>query len=107
MAGKKGMKGGGGKRAGAGRKRAAPAIEVAPAAPTLPAVPSDPAEFLTLVMQGRIAANPGQIQAANAMLRFQIKGTGTGKKAERAGAAQEAAKGKYAPSAPPKLMAVR
>lgn len=106
MAGKKGKSGG--RREGSGRKKKpAATAETAPAALTPSSLPHDPEEFLLGVMRGTIAANPAQIQAANAMLRFQLKGAATGKKGERASAAKEAARGRYAPSAPPKLMAVR
>ena len=97
MAGKKGMQGGGGARAGAGRPPNQPAKLDIPAT-------KDPLVFLLLVMNDSASDARLRIDAAKSLMPFMYvkKGEG-GKKDKRAEAAQEAGKGKFAPSKPPKL----
>lgn len=107
MAGVKGRSGGaranaggarmnaGGARPGAGRKRKEPAVTAI----------TDPLEFLKAVWTGAIDATALQIRAATAALPFLHRKLGEGgKKDEASEASKKASKGKYAPSAPPRLV---
>ena len=122
----------GGARAGAGRPRkvAAPVLpvveavapKVAPKTTTAPAiVPStllppltvaeaeacrnDPLEFLRAVWAGRQDASPTQIRAAAAALPFLHKKLGEGGKKDQTQRAAEKVASRFAPVAPPRLIA--
>ena len=100
MAGKPGRSGG--SRRGAGRKP-----KEKPPITTIDGI--DPLDFLTGVMQGKIQADPLQVRAAIAAAQYvhTKKGDG-GKKEEKGDAAKRVAAGeRFAPSAPPKLVAVK
>lgn len=90
----------GGARPGAGRKpKPKPAIAVNPG--------MDMLEFLQQVAQGLIEATPMQVRAAVAAVQYTHTKTGDGGKRDAAKeAAQEAAAGKFKPSAPPALKRV-
>lgn len=109
MTGVKGRSGGprknaGGVRAGAGRKPKPAAKETV--TPEAPGLTRDPLEFLLDVMQGRVEANAGQIRAATAAAQYVHAKRGEGGKKDAAGdRAKSAAGGKFAPAAPPKLVA--
>jgi hypothetical protein len=118
MAGVKGKSGGprknaGGARPGAGRKRKAkteksantPPAESVPVDPLAQAVKREPLEFLELVMNNPLAPLKDRIRAgvAAAQYRHMKRGDG-GKKDEQADKAKKAATGKFAPTAPPKLV---
>lgn len=100
MAGVKGKSGGarpnsGGKRPGAGRKPA----------PPIPNGERDPLEFLLDVMQGAVEASPTQVRAAVAAAQYlHNRLGGSGKREAEAEAAKRAARGRFAPKAPPKLI---
>jgi hypothetical protein len=98
------MSGWGGKRAGAGRKpKAKP-----PADPPTPIEGRDMLELLQDVALGRLQATPLQVRAAIAAVQYTHtkKGDG-GKKDDLAEAAKKASKGKFARSAPPRLVSSR
>lgn len=99
MAGVKGRSGGA--RPGAGRKPK----PVAPSVP-VPVEGRDMLELLQDVALGKIEATPLQVRAAIAAVQYtHTKRADGGKKEERQGAAKEAsAGGRFAPSAPPKLV---
>lgn len=104
MAGVKGRSGGarpnaGGARAGAGRKPKPP--------PEIIQIPeTDMLSLLKDIALGRVEASPIQVRAAIAAVQYthMKKGDG-GKKEEVADAAKKVAGGKFAPTAPPKLVA--
>lgn len=89
------MNGHGGKREGAGRKPRA----------TVPVLSDDPQAFLTAVMKGEIIPSMAQLDAAKTLVK--VTTATTGKKEQQGKAAEDAAKGRFAPKAPPKLVAVR
>ena len=94
------MKGGGGKRAGAGRKPSAPVL--------VPAiiVAGDPVKFLMSLMDDAGADVKIRADAAKALLPYTHAKKGeAGKKTEQQEAAKVAARGKFAPMAPPRLVA--
>jgi phage terminase small subunit len=103
MAGVKGRSGGarpgtGGKRKGAGRKPRAPVIVVVNGEP-------DPVAFLTSVMQNNGIDLALRIVAAKALLPFKHhRVAASGKKAAQADAAKTVGTGRFASSAPPKLV---
>jgi phage terminase small subunit len=104
MAGVKGRSGGpransGGARSGAGRKPK----EKAPPPP--PMSERDMLQLLQDVALGKVEATALQVRAAIAAVQYthMKKGDG-GKKDEQADAAKAAAKGKFAPKSPPKLV---
>jgi phage terminase small subunit len=107
MSGVKGRSGGaranaGGARRGAGRKpKEQPPITVLDG--------MDPLEFLTGVMQGKIPADALQVRAAIAAAQYvHTKKADGGKKEEKGDAAKRVASGeRFAPTAPPKLVAVK
>lgn len=98
MAGKPGRSGGA--RPGAGRPPKEPTIlEVA-------ATYKDPLKFLEAVMNDSQTDAKMRVDAAKAMLPYVHQKLGEGgKKDAAADAAKKAASGKFAPSAPPKLVA--
>lgn len=100
MAGKPGMKGGGGARPGAGRKPKEPVLIDSKALLT-----SDPLRFLTALMNDVEADIKIRADAAKALLPFvhAKKGEG-GKKETRLEDARKVA-GRFAQSAPPRLIA--
>ncbi len=120
MAGAKGKSGGarpnsGGKRPGAGRKPAPkvllpdpakPAAEVADEVVDPVRVDSDdPEVFLLAVMHSVGTDGKLRVEAAKTLcLMKRARMTGAGKKGEQAERAKEVSKGKFAPSAPPKLV---
>ena len=66
----------------------------------------DPLEFLKAVWRGEVQASPAQVRAATASLPFIHRKLGEGgKKAVLDGKAKHAGSGKFAASAPPKLVA--
>jgi hypothetical protein len=91
----------GGKRAGAGRKpKARP-----PADPPTPIEGRDMLQLLQDVAFGRVHATPLQVRAAIAAVQYtHVKKHDGGKKDEAAGKAKEAAKGRFASAAPPRLV---
>ena len=93
MAGKKGRSGG--RREGAGRKPN-PVIAVDPA--------MEPLEFLQGVMTGNIIASTLQVRAAVAAAKYMHSPAEEGKKQRKQSAAAQAG-GKFARSAPPRLVA--
>ena len=100
MAGVKGRSGGpranaGGARPGAGRKPKEPAASTH----------EDPLEYLRAVWMGHVDANMAQVSAAKAALPFVHQKLGeTGKKEQKADAAKDAVKGRFAPKAAPRLV---
>lgn len=89
----------GGARPGAGRPKSKPAKLNMPAT-------KDPLVFLLSVMNDTASDARLRIVAATAALPYVHERAGNlqgGKKDKRAEAAQEAGKGKFAPSKPPKL----
>lgn len=86
----------GGARPGAGRKPVEPAVTGQ----------TDAKAFLESVIAGLVEASPAQIRAAQALLPFQHQKLGeTGKKDDAASRAKKASSGKFAASAPPRLVA--
>lgn len=87
----------GGKREGAGRPpKPPPKIGVLVAA-------TEPKAFLLAVMNNADTDARLRIDAAKALLPFMHTKPGEGKKEEKQSAAKTASKGKFAPSAPPRL----
>ena len=114
MAGVKGKSGGpranaGGARPGAGRKpKPEPELTPLPAALTLPAEGGsfDPRPALEQVARGLIEVTPQQYKALTALLPYvHLKKGDVGKKEEVGDKAKQAAGGKYAAAAPPRLAA--
>ena len=106
MAGVKGKSGGpranaGGARPGAGRKpKAKP-----PPPPVVEIAGDDTLKLLKDIAFGRVEANAGQIRAAIAAAQYEHAKRGEGgKRDEVADKARKAAGGKFAASAPPKLV---
>ena len=100
MAGVKGRSGGA--RPGAGRPRKDPADDLTIATPG----GQTPVEFLTTVMNDGNVADKLRIDAAKALLSAEVRRTENGgKKEAKQTAARTAGGGKFAPSAPPKLVA--
>lgn len=97
MAGVKGRSGG--QRAGAGRKAKPPVKYDTP--------PGDMLEFLQKVALGQIEASPIQVRAAVAAVQYTHTRRSDGGKKEEKDRKAEAAAAKFAPSAPPKLVAVK
>jgi len=103
MAGVKGRSGGarkgtGGARPGAGRKPAPPLKVVVPAM-------DDPKAFLAAVMNDGEADARLRTEAAKALMPYVHAKLGEGgKKDNRKAAAQSVLRGKFSPSAPPKLV---
>ena len=122
----------GGARPGAGRPRKVAAPVLSPVAAVLPKVPSktttapaiipstllpplsvaeaeacrnDPLEFLRAVWAGRQDASPTQIRAAAAALPFLHKKLGEGGKKDQTQKAAEKVASRFAPVAPPRLIA--
>jgi hypothetical protein len=90
----------GGKREGAGRKpKPPPKIGILASALTH----KDPKAFLITVMNDADSDARLRIDAAKALLPFMHAKPGEGKKEEKQSAAKTASKGKFAPSAPPRL----
>jgi hypothetical protein len=88
----------GGKREGAGRKPRAPVCVVLSTDP-------DPVIFLTSMMQCNAIDLALRIVAAKALLLFKHTGSAAGgKKASQADATKVLGKGRFAPSAPPRLV---
>jgi phage terminase small subunit len=87
----------GGKRAGAGRKKSPPQ--------RLRASSDDPVQFLLEVMVDPDADPKMRVRAAIAAAQYRHtkKGDG-GKREDQANAAKKAGGGRFAPSAPPKLV---
>jgi phage terminase small subunit len=103
MAGVKGASGGprenaGGPREGAGKPpKPQPLVDVPET--------DDPQEFLASVMNDKKADARLRIEAARALMPYKHAKTSAGGKKDAQGErAKLAAKGKYAPSAPPKLV---
>jgi hypothetical protein len=65
-------------------------------------ITDDPRDFLTAVMQGLIDPSPKQLDAAKSLVRHMS----AGKKEQAADKAKAATAGRFAPKAPPKLVAV-
>ncbi len=82
----------GGARPGAGRKPRPVAVVKF----------DDPRDFLTAVMRGDFVPTPCQLDAAKALARV----IAAGKKEQAADKAKAATAGRFAPKAPPKLVAV-
>ena len=107
MSGKPGRSGGA--RPNSGPKRKPPA-QVLPAvdekaAESAPAGELEPLEFLRQVMLGVIDPSPSQLKAAIAAAQYCHAKVGEGgKKEQAAGKAKQASKGKFASSAPPRLV---
>ena len=98
MAGVKGRSGG--KRPGAGRKPQEPVLIDSQALLT-----SNPAQFLTALMNDGEADIKVRADAAKALLAAELRrAEAKGKKDHAADAAKKAAGGKFAASAPPKLV---
>ena len=122
----------GGARPGAGRPRKVAAPVLSPVAAVLPKVPpktttapaiipstllpplsvaeaeacrNDPLEFLRAVWAGRQDASPTQIRAAAAALPFLHKKLGEGGKKDQTQKAAEKVASRFAPVAPPRLIA--
>lgn len=92
----------GGARAGAGRK--AKAKESPPLPPPIPD-DLDMLQMLQAVALGRVEATTIQVRAAIAAVQYTHTKRGDGgKKDEQADKAKAAGKGKFAPTAPPKLV---
>lgn len=105
MAGKPGMKGGGGKRPGAGRKPGPKPPEKPKPEPVQVAAGTDMLKMLQDVALGIIDATPIQVRAAIAAVQYtHTKRADGGKKDELVEKANKVAGGKFAPSAPPKLV---
>ena len=104
MAGKPGMKGGGGARAGAGRKPQPKEEKLTLATNGH----QTPLEFLLSVMNDNDVDDKLRLDAAKTAAQYchPKKGEG-GKKDERQDAADKARTGKFAPSAPPRLIVNR
>lgn len=98
MAGAKGRSGGA--RPGAGRPPKEPAYL------NLGVIYDEPAKFLKAVMNDTGTEAKLRVDAAKALLSAEVrKAENGGKGAEKAAAARNAGAGKYASSAPPKLVA--
>lgn len=101
MAGKPGRSGG--KREGAGRKPREPVLIDSQALLT-----SNPSQFLTALMNDSEADIKVRADAAKALLNAELRrAENGGKKEAKAAEAKKAASGKFSPSAPPKLVAVK
>ena len=88
----------GGARPGAGRKAKPPAATDE----------RDPLQFLLAVMRGAIDANAAQVRAAIAAAQYvHTKKHDGGMKDDAKDAAKKASRGKFAPSAPPRLKVVK
>lgn len=105
MAGVKGRSGG--KRVGAGRKPNAPVlVPFVGVTTTGDAITRDPVKFLTDLMVDVNADVKVRADAAKALLPYTHAKKGeAGKKIEQREAAKVVALGKFAPMAPPKLVA--
>lgn len=113
MAGVKGKSGGpranaGGARPGAGRKPK-PKPELVPIPNELANIadgrPFDPRPTLERVALGLLEVAPQQYKALTALLPYVHLKKGDGKKEDEQDKARKAAGGKFAPAAPPKLVA--
>ena len=101
MAGAKGRSGGA--RSGAGRK---PQEGVCIDSASL--LTSNPTQFLVALMNDSTADIKLRADAAKALLNAELRSVeAKGKKEERNEAAKRVSSGKFAPSAPPKLTAVK
>lgn len=110
MAGVKGRSGGarpnsGGARPGAGRKKAPP-TEIAPeVAKVDDGEPLDPRPTLELIALGHLDVNTQQMKALIALLPYVHTKKGEGGKKEQRHAEAKKVAGRFAPSAPPRLVA--
>ena len=100
MAGKPGMKGGGGARPGSGRKPKVVAVDLIKIGKD-----SDPKAFLMGIMDDETADPRVRIDAAKSLLPYCHPKLGEGgKKDQKQADAKKVAGGKFAASAPPKLV---
>ena len=105
MAGVKGMKGGGGARPGAGRKPKPKPEAAQPAPVVIEQGERDMLKLLQDVALGIVEATPIQVRAAIAAVQYtHTKRADGGKKEEQAEKAKRVSGGKFAASAPPKLV---
>jgi phage terminase small subunit len=110
MAGVKGKSGGarpnsGGKREGAGRKRVAAVLIAPEMAKANPGEPLDPRPTLELVALGHLDVSPSQMKALLALLPYVHAKRGEGGKKEQKQAQAEKVASRFAPAAPPRLIA--
>jgi phage terminase small subunit len=97
MAGKAGRSGGA--RPGAGRKKKEPAVL------TLALTYDDPEKFLRAVMNDSGSEAKLRVDAAKALMPYKHKKLGEGGKKEEKEAAAKKVASRFAPAAPPKLVA--